>query len=331
MEGTRPNDRSGYPGSETGRRNHGPSAPTNIDPRSYVDEARRRDEARRLEEENRIRNRQRHEDEERRKEALRREEETRRAQSRRYEEERQRLEAARRDDERRRKELIEEEARRSQAGRTRPLENTRPEYEDRRRFEEHRRRQDTSLIPGNLVLDESRRAVERERQRQEQERRILETERRRQQEHRMKETRQNGEHARAMAEQWRRQEEARLNALPVSARIIVRSSAKPIIQPRTGFANEIDFPGINPNRHGVEASRFPAAPTARPPVKSPGPCVWAVVQCCPTNNNRIVTCFESMGCPGINWDPNPCRGSIAQAARDEVMKFYAAAERDDHL
>jgi len=88
----------------------------------------------------------------------------------------------------------------------------------------------------------------------------------------------------------------------------------------------ICFQGINPSRQGVPSQTFPAPPTSRPPVKGPGPCVWAVVQCCSNNNNRLVNCFESMGCPGINWDPNPCSGAIAQAARKEVMKFYEHAE-----
>lgn len=47
-----------------------------------------------------------------------------------------------------------------------------------------------------------------------------------------------------MKEQWRRQEEARLNALPVSARIIVRhgaSSSSPALVSRAGFDNDIDF------------------------------------------------------------------------------------------
>lgn len=177
----RPSDPSRYPSPGNGRRDHGPLASTNIDPRSYVDEARRRDAFRRIEED-RIRERERQEAEQRRQEALRREEEVRRLQSRRYEEQRKRLEAARLADERRRKELIEQEARRSQVGRTRPSQSTRPGYEDRRRFEEHRRRQDTRLIPSNLLLNESRRAVDLERQRQEQQRRRIEAERRRQQE-----------------------------------------------------------------------------------------------------------------------------------------------------
>lgn len=85
------------------------------------------------------------------------------------------------------------------------------------------------------------------------------------------------------------------------------------------------FQGINPNREGIQAPNFPAPPTKRPPPRPPGPCIWAIVQCCSPNNNRLVKCFESMDCPGVNWDPDPCRGAIANAARAEVMKFYASA------
>lgn len=153
--------------SRNGRRNHGPSAPTNIDPSSYAEESRRREAARRIEEEEEKKRRER---EERMREAERREEEVRRRLSRLYEEERRRKEAARLEAERMAKVQREEEERRSRAGgRTR-------EYEDRRRFD-HRRRQD--LIPANLVLNQSRRpVVERARQRQE------EVERRRQEEER---------------------------------------------------------------------------------------------------------------------------------------------------
>ncbi|XP_053977743.1 golgin subfamily A member 6-like protein 22 isoform X1 [Hylaeus volcanicus] len=327
------NDRSRYPGPGSGRRNHGPSAPTNVYPQSYANQVGRTDTVRSLEEQ-RIRERERQQEEQLRREALRREEEVRRIQMRRYEEDRKRQEAAQLEAERRRKEFMEQEAARSQAARIRPLENRRPVYEDRRRFEEHRRRQDTSLIPANLASNESRRAMELQRQRQQQERRRIEIERRRQEASRAKGTREDEERARAMKEQRRRQEEARLNALPVSARIIVRpgaSSSSSRVLSRGGFDNDIDFPGINPNRHGAKAPNFPAPPNPWTPVKSPPPCVWAVVQCCPTNSNRLVTCFESMGCPGINWDPNPCRGSITQAATDQVMKFYAAIEENERV
>ncbi|XP_076686012.1 uncharacterized protein LOC143378049 [Andrena cerasifolii] len=312
------NNRSSYPGPGNGRSNHGPSAPTNIDPQNYVHEARRRDEARRIEEE-RAREAQR-------MEALRREEEVRRMQSRRYEEQRRRQEAARLEAEKRAKEVTEEEARRSQAGRTRPR------YEERRRFEEHRRRQDTRLIPANLFLNESRRAVDLGRQTQEQERWRVEAERRRQQESRATEA--GEQRTRAMKEQWRRQEEARLNALPVSARIIVRhgaSSSPSDLVSRAGFDNDIDFTGINPTRGGVQVPNFPVPPTQRPPAQSPSPCVWAVVQCCPRKNIRLVSCFEATGCPGVNWDPNPCRVSIQLAAKEQVRKFYAEAEPDENL
>ncbi|CAK9796988.1 Reticulocyte-binding protein homolog 2a [Anthophora quadrimaculata] len=322
-------NRLNYPGSGNGRRNHGPSAPTNIDPRNYVDENRRREAARRLEEE-RMQERQRQQQEELRREILRREEETRKMQSRRYEEERKKLEAKRLEEERRTKELLEEEARRSQAGRTRPLENSRLGYEDRRRLEEHRRH-DTSLIPGNLVLNGSRRAMELQKQRQEQERRRLEAEWRRRANSRTNEGRQSEQHhSGAMEAQWRRQEEARLNALPVSAKIIVKpavSSSVPKVISRAGFNTDIGFLGVNPNGPGVQVPNFPAPSTRRPPENGPPPCVWAVVQCCSPHVNRLVTCFETMGCPGINWDPNPCRVSITQAAREQVSNFYAEDEK----
>ncbi|XP_032687556.1 trichohyalin-like isoform X2 [Odontomachus brunneus] len=329
--------RSRHPDPGAARR-RGPWAPTNIDPRSSLEEARRREEARRLEEERRLaRERQRHEaeerrkelarrwqeeearrlQEERRKEATRREEEVRREQSRRYEEDRKRLEAARVQTERRRQETRPREhgwdGGRA-VGATRQPEATRSSDQDPR-LEEHRRIQDSRLIPSYLVRDDARRLAERQ-----QERARLEAERRRQE-----------EESRRQTDSWRQQEITRLHALPVSARIIVRpgsstSSSSPSVISRGSFENEIEFAGINPSRHGVQATSFPAPPTSRPPALSPGPCVWAVVQCCSRNNNRLTNCFESMGCPGINWDANPCRSSIAEAARAEVMKFYAAAE-----
>ncbi|XP_076633294.1 uncharacterized protein LOC143347725 [Colletes latitarsis] len=317
------NNRPRYPMPEIGRRNHGPSAPTYY-PQSYPN--------RELEEQ-RIREMERQE--ELRREAARREKETRRIQSRRYEEQRRRQEAAKLEADRRIKELVEMQSRRSQAGRTRPTENTRPVYENRRRFEEQRRRQDASLIPVNLRLNESRRTMELERQRQEQQRRRIEAERRRQEESRTKEARENEERTRAMKEEWkRRQEEARLNALPVSARIIIQpgaSSSPPVVLSRAGVNNDIDFSGINPNRQGLQVSNFPAPSTRWPPVRSPPLCVWAVVHCCPYNANRLVTCFESAGCPGVNWDPNPCKASIMRAATEQITKFYAEIEENRHL
>ncbi|XP_043784635.1 trichohyalin-like isoform X2 [Apis laboriosa] len=301
-----------YNPGNLGRRNHGPSAPTNIDPRSHGEEARRREEAaRRMEKEEEEERRAR---EERMREAERREEEVRRRMSRWYEEERRRREQARLEAERMAKVQREEEARRSAAG------GRTSGYEDRRRFDDHRRRQDTGLIPAYLVLNKSRRpVVERARQRQE------EVERRRQEEvRRAKEAREREERDRIMKEQWRRQEEARLNALPVSARIIVQPQ-KPKVIPRIG---EFDFPGANPYQGGVQFPNFPAPPTRRPPVQSPPPCVWAVIQCCPSNQ-RLVTCFESLGCPGVNWDSNPCRDSVSQAARAQVEKFYRETEDED--
>lgn len=128
-----------------------------------------------------------------------------------------------------------------------------------------------------------------------------------------------------MKEQWRRQEEARLNALPVSARIIVQPQ-KPRLVSRIGGI-DIDFLGANPFQGGVRFPNFPAPPTRRP-VQSPPPCVWAVIQCCPSNQ-RLVTCFESLGCPGVNWDSNPCRDSVSQAARAQVEKFYRETEDEE--
>ncbi|XP_071626184.1 uncharacterized protein [Temnothorax longispinosus] len=334
IEEARRRDRYPDPGA---RKVHGPSAPTYIDPRSSPEEVRQRQQetARRLEEERRLRyeaeerrkalaRRQREEEEEerrlreeRRKEAARREEEARRAQSRRYEEDRKRLEVARIQAERRREEMLKERSR-NEAGRTRQPEATRPIYQDPRLFEEHRRRQDSRPIPSSNLMraEEARRAAaERERQR-------LEAERRQQEESRMR------EHRQKKADQWKRQELARLNSLPVNARIIVRPSGSsptlPVIS-RGGFDNEIDFTGINPHRDGVQVPRFPAPPTPRPPAQTPSACVWAVVHCCSANNNRLVKCFESLGCPGINWDPNPCRSPIANAARKEVLQFYSNA------
>ncbi|XP_026299364.1 trichohyalin isoform X2 [Apis mellifera] len=283
-----------------GRRNHGPSA--NIDPRSYVEEGRRRMQEE--EEEERRRGR-----EERMREAERREEEERRRMSRWYEGERRRKEAARLEAERMAKVQREEEARRAAGG-----------YGRRGLVDDHRRRQD--LVPANLVLNETRRrpvVVERARQRQE------EVERRRQEERRAKEAREREERDRVMKEQWRRQEEARLNALPVSARIIVQPQ-KPRLVSRIGGI-DIDFLGANPFQGGVRFPNFPAPPTRRP-VQSPPPCVWAVIQCCPSNQ-RLVTCFESLGCPGVNWDSNPCRDSVSQAARAQVEKFYRETEDEE--
>ncbi|XP_036143008.1 trichohyalin isoform X2 [Monomorium pharaonis] len=329
IEEARRRDRYPDPGV---KRDHGPSAPTYIDPRSSPEEVGRRQQeaTRRLEEERR----QRYEAEERRKElarrqweekerrlqeermrkeAARREEEARRAQSRRYEEDRKRLEVARIQNERRRHEMLKERSR-NEAGRTRLPEVTRPVYQDSRLLAEHRRRQDSRPIPSNLMRAEEAKkaAAERERQR-------LEAERRQQEESRMKEHTQK-------TDQWRRQELARLNSLPVNARIIVRpggsSPTSPFSPAISRFGNEIDFTGFNPHREGVQVPQFPVPPTSRPPAQTPSACVWAVVHCCSSNNNRLVKCFESLGCPGINWDPNPCRGAIADAARAEVLKFY---------
>lgn len=90
----------------------------------------------------------------------------------------------------------------------------------------------------------------------------------------------------------------------------------------------VSLQGANPYQRGVQFPNFPAPPTRRPPVKSPPPCVWAVIQCCPSNQ-RLVTCFESLGCPGVNWDSNPCRDSVSQAARAQVEKFYRETEDEE--
>ncbi|XP_029175554.1 trichohyalin-like [Nylanderia fulva] len=326
IEDARRRDPVRYPDSGA-RRHHGPSAPTyNIDRRvSSPEEVRQwqQERERRLQEERRqryeaeqrqkelaMRQREERERRSREQEAARREEEARKAESRRYEEERKRLEATRLEAERRRQERERSWSRLPEATRTTYY------HQDPRLLEEHRRRQDSQPIPSNLVRDEEARrlAAEREKQRLEAERRRLDDSRIK--EYRPKET-----------DQWRRQELVRLNSLPVSARIIVvrpgpSSSVSPAVLSRDGFNNEIDFTGINPNRGGIQAPRFPVPPTSRPPARNPGPCVWAIVQCCSPNNNRFVKCFESMGCPGVNWDPNPCRGPLADAARAEVMKFY---------
>ncbi|XP_070152666.1 trichohyalin [Polyergus mexicanus] len=335
IEEARRRDPDGYP--NPGARHHGPSAPTyNIDRRGSLEEVRqkqRQEMERRLEERG-----QRYEAEERRKdpiarrqweeeekrlreEARRREEETRKAKSRRYEEDRKRLETLKLQAERRRQETLKERSRSGAAGRARQPEATRPTYyQDPRLLMEHRRRQDSQLIPSNLIRDEEARRAAAEREKQ----KLMEAERRRQDDSGMRENRPKG------TDQWRRQELVRLNSLPVSARIIVvppstSSPVSPAVLSRTGFDNEIDFTGINPHREGIQAPKFPVPPTSRPPPQSPGPCIWAIVQCCSPNNNRLVKCFESMGCPGVNWDPDPCRGAIANAARAEVMKFYASA------
>ncbi|XP_078033364.1 uncharacterized protein LOC144468080 isoform X1 [Augochlora pura] len=314
-------DRSRYPSLGGARRDHGPSATVNVDPRSYADEVRRRNTARKTEEE-RIQLQE---------ETRRREQESRRLQSRWYEEQRQRL-AERREQE--------------HAGKTSSPENMGSPNGDRIWFEDQRRRQETSLVPSNLVAHEARRTSDFERQRMEiQRRRRIDAEmdwaerqraERQRAENRAKEARESKERARATKEQWTKQEVDRLNSLPVIASIIIRpeaSASAPTqgVVPQSRFGDGIEFTGFNPHRKGMEVPNFPAPPTQRPPVKSPPPCVWAVVQCCPTNVKRLVTCFESMGCPGINWDPNPCRISVTQAARAQVMKFYEEVEEDRRL
>ncbi|XP_063995537.1 calponin homology domain-containing protein DDB_G0272472-like isoform X2 [Diachasmimorpha longicaudata] len=142
---------------------------------------------------------------------------------------------------------------------------------------------------------------------------------------------------RVMEEKQKRWDDARLNSLPVSARIIlvpnssVRSStSSPFVHSRGNFDDDdnVQFSGINPNRPGLSAGRFPAALTPRPPRISPSPCVWAVVQCCPNSDQRrLNSCFEYLGCPGVNWDPNPCASAHSDAARAQVAEFYESANQ----
>lgn len=188
--------RGRYPDQVTMRR-HGPSAPTNIDPRSSPEEDRRRqEEERRARERQQNYEKERQEElarseeekrrllEERRKEATRREEEEeRRTQARRYEEDRERQNALRVETERRRQDMLNERAkeRENQIGGSRYPEATRSFYQDSR-LGEYRRRPDSRPIPYNLVHDENQRTIERERQRQEYVR--LEAEKRQQEENR---------------------------------------------------------------------------------------------------------------------------------------------------
>ncbi|XP_043475928.1 trichohyalin-like [Leptopilina heterotoma] len=169
---------------------------------------------------------------------------------------------------------------------------------------------------------------ERDRQRLEEERRRNDVERQnREHDSRYQELRRRQDSVRSMDEYRRRQEEESLNSLPVSATIIIRpggsgtNSSSPVLFSRGGFGSEIDFPGINPNHRGIQAARFPAPATRRPPVKGPGPCIWAVIHCCP-RSGQAASCFETLGCPGINWDHNHCNPTIIEAARKEVAKFY---------
>lgn len=196
IEEARHRDPISYPDSEA-KRQHGPSAPTyNIDRRTSPEEVRRRQQEteRRLKEARRQRNeaeerrkelarrqeqeRRLREERMRREEATRREEEARKVQSRRYEEDRKRLEAVKLQAERRRQEMLKERSR-SEAGRTRQPQVTRPTYQNPRLLVEHRRRQDSLPIPSNFLRDEEARRVAAERERQR-----LEAERRRQDESR---------------------------------------------------------------------------------------------------------------------------------------------------
>ncbi|XP_057329274.1 MATH and LRR domain-containing protein PFE0570w-like [Microplitis mediator] len=136
----------------------------------------------------------------------------------------------------------------------------------------------------------------------------------------------------------------KLNEIPVSARIIIdknkNSLSSPSFETRNNFERDVDFPVINPNRKGIQVPNFPVV-SSRPLSSSsisaqPGPCIWAIVQCCPSLSSsstskdnvvdhRVIKCFEYMACPGVvNWNnPSPCQGSIANAARAEVLKYYS--------
>lgn len=82
------------------------------------------------------------------------------------------------------------------------------------------------------------------------------------------------------------------------------------------------FQGLDPKLKGLEAFIFPAPMTEKPPIESPSSCVWAVISCC-APDIRLKKCFDAHHCPGIDWDPSPCKESIVDAARTEVEKFYA--------
>ncbi|XP_015603856.1 zinc finger CCCH domain-containing protein 13 isoform X2 [Cephus cinctus] len=232
----------------------------------------------------------------RRQEARRLEEERRRIERQRFLEENESRMARRREEARRR---YEEDRKRLEAARAQE-ERRRQEGISERTVQGRGRGREPSEAPANSILTRGRSAQELGRRRLED-------------------------------YESRVKEEIRMNSLPVRARVIIRPSTEaasnsPRISSRNNFENGIDFQGINPNRQGLEAARFPVPATIRPPVKSPSPCVWAILQCCPSNN-RLTSCFESMGCPGVNWDPNPCRGSIIQDAHSEIMKFYELENR----
>lgn len=292
------------------RRQHGPSAPTYVDRRSSLDEARRRQEEeyrRQLEEEQR----RRMLEEERAREI-----DNRRAQSRRYEEERKRIENIRLQEERRRQQAIENQRRRSEfSARVSPNPVTSgPAFLTDRRGDAERMRERSR-----------ERQREQQRARQEQERKRQEIIRRQQHENSAKTQWDRENYRRVMTEQRRRQEETRLNALPVSASIIIRkegSSSYPAFNSRSNFV----FP--DQYSRSTKMAQFPSI--SRKTTNGPNPCIWAVVQCCPVNANRLLNCFESLGCPGVNWDPNPCRAEIEDAARDEVMRFYNSNQGDEN-
>lgn len=84
--------------------------------------------------------------------------------------------------------------------------------------------------------------------------------------------------------------------------------------------------GINPDREGLKVKNFPAPRTQSPLKQSPDACVWAIVQCCPNsmNNRQLTKCFEYMDCPGINWDPTPCRKEITESAQMEIINYFSS-------
>ncbi|XP_015114721.1 stress response protein NST1 [Diachasma alloeum] len=262
---------------------------------------------------------------------------------RREDEARRRQEEFRRAEERRR--LLEERQQEYNrtSGNPREVEEQRRRTEERRRADERRRELERRKEVQDRSNNNPYRRVEEERQREEERRReeeyrrsqsrLREEERR----HRIMEQKQKTPGVMSLDEAERKRwDEARLNSLPVRARIILvpkssgrSSTSSPLFPSRGSFDDdEVELAGINPNRPGLNAGRFPAAQTPRPPRTSPSPCVWAVVQCCPNGDQRrLHSCFEYLGCPGVNWDPNPCASALSDAARAQVAQFYASADQ----
>uniref|UniRef100_A0A0C9Q2S3 Uncharacterized protein n=1 Tax=Fopius arisanus TaxID=64838 RepID=A0A0C9Q2S3_9HYME len=318
-------------------RSRGPSPPPAYPGSSRVDDARRQeDERRRLEEQRRRWEEIRREDEARRSEQERMRQlggrhrvnndmrgnslEERRAEERRAEERRA---EERRTEERRAEERRAEERR----------------AEEKRRAEERRREMERERwieMQRNGNRNSDSRAEERRREEVERMEKMKEMERkyrerngggrreesgdsnRRVDERSRTQTRLGEERDRFMEQKQKtphvklpRWEEARLNALPVSARIILvpnsshRSSTPSPLFPSRGNFGDDDHGSNNP----------------------PSACVWAVVQCCPSRDHRVLnSCFEYLGCPGVSWDPNPCTSAISDAARSQVAQFYASAD-----